>query len=186
MTGKALKALQARMDTSEKSVDEGYIYVCELTNKRTERHIYIKVGCSKGPDDRVLQWEAKCPKNIFDHRGVWPKCEEARDRLTINEEERGDPCLYKFVLEALVKIELGHLAKISGHLPDGERLDAPKPERCACGVKHREIYAIARYGVKDRGDNDKKLWEMIDGVVQRWTWFVALYHKTPRRLSVPL
>lgn len=51
---------------------------------------------------------------------------------------------------------------------------------------HKEIYAIARYGDKDDGENDKKLWDMIDKIVQRWTRFAALYHKAPRRLSTSL
>ena len=49
-----------------------------------------------------------------------------------------------------------------------------------------EIYAIARYGLKDGGENDKKLWDMIDEILERWTRFVAAYHKASLRLSMPL
>ena len=51
---------------------------------------------------------------------------------------------------------------------------------------HKEIYAIARYGAKDGGKNDKKLWDMIDEIVQRLTEFVMLYHKAPLRLLTSL
>ncbi|KAF8601888.1 hypothetical protein BDV93DRAFT_558059 [Ceratobasidium sp. AG-I] len=194
MAGEAREALLVKMNTPEKSVDEGYIYVCEVTAKETEKnvpadhiatrseqHMYVKVGCTKRPARRAKDWQKKCSANNFEPHGIWPKYEG-----TLSGMEYGDPFLYKYLPERLIKHELQYLAQSSAHLPEGERPVAPAQEICSCkepGVVHTEIYAIARYGAGDGSENNKKLWDFIDEIVQRWTRFAVRYHKMPQRLS---
>ena len=182
MTNKARKALLTKMKNLPGVVEQGHIYVCEVTSMsipslqyecsivltivcveknsdenmpvesistRSEKHMYVKVGCSKHPGSRLKEWENDCAVNHFDLHGIWPKPKDSHNRPAPNREDCGDLSPWKYFLEGellalfrfgdtgsqltgLIKHELAYLAKSSAHLPEEERPVAPARERCPC------------------------------------------------------
>ncbi|KAF8601885.1 hypothetical protein BDV93DRAFT_509728 [Ceratobasidium sp. AG-I] len=174
ITDKAWNALLAKMKTPQKLIDEGYIYMCELTNKRTDEHIYVKVGCTKKVKNRVAKWKKTCSLNTFEHRGVWPKRDRNPHSPALGSEGEVYPCPYRYLLEGMIHIAMRDLAKNSGYLPVEHRPQAPVLKKCStCQVKHKEVHAIGRFKGNNEGERDKKLWDIIEQTIERLARFVA-------------